>query len=59
MSTMNIQRDFGATRKQVTIHHDDGRRTIYTEDYAGRVSITQFKRDGKPMKTAKLHTVTL
>lgn len=55
MSTINrIRSEFGATREQITIVHDDGRRTIYTEDYRGRVSVTQFKRDGKPMKAVIL-----
>lgn len=58
MSTINrIRSEFDATREQITIVHDNGRRTIYTEDYRGRVSVTQFKRDGKPMKAVILKDV--
>jgi hypothetical protein len=55
MSAMNIVRDeWGATREQVTVTHNDGRRTIYTEDYRGRVSVVQVGRNGKPTKAAIL-----
>lgn len=56
----NILRDLDfATKEQVTMHHKDGRRTIYTEDYQGRVSVVQVDQRGKPSKSAVLKDIRL
>ena len=57
---MNVLRDLDrATKEQVTMFHNDGRRTIITEDYQGRVSVVQVKQDGRPMKSGTLRDVRL